>query len=176
MEMATRGRCYEHRWFALFAQSRVVNRTISIVDLHAIRGKEIGLSRWFNIDQERINLFAEATEDQQFIHVDSKRAKDTSFGGTIAHGFLSLSMLSAMAEDAVPIVENLVHSINYGFNRIRFLTPVSVGSRIHGRFNLLAVSEGEGHVTLTYNVTVEIEGVDKPALDAEWITRHYFSQ
>ncbi len=148
---------------------------ISPKDLEALLGKEVGLSRWFLMDQERIGLFADVTEDQQFIHVDSEKAKATPFGGTIAHGFLTLSMLSAMAEEAVPLVEGLIHSVNYGFDRVRFISPVSAGKRIRGRFELIAISVGAGEITQTMKVTIEIEGSEKPALVAEWVTRHYFS-
>ncbi len=148
---------------------------ISPKDLEALLGKEVGLSRWFLMDQERIGLFADVTEDQQFIHVDSEKAKATPFGGTIAHGFLTLSMLSAMAEEAVPLVEGLIHSVNYGFDRVRFISPVSAGKRIRGRFELIAISVGAGEITQTLKVTIEIEGSEKPALVAEWVTRHYFS-
>ncbi len=144
-------------------------------DLEAMLGKEIGISRWFLMDQERIGLFADVTEDQQFIHIDPERAKTSPFGGTIAHGFLTLSMLSVMAEGAVPLVEGLIHSVNYGFDRIRFISPVSSGKRIRGRFQLIAVNLGAGEITQTLKVTIEIEGSDKPALVAEWVTRHYFS-
>ena len=148
---------------------------ISPKDLEALLGKEVGLSRWFLMDQERIGLFADVTEDQQFIHVDSERAKATPFGGTIAHGFLTLSMLSAMAEEAVPLVEGLIHSVNYGFDRVRFISPVSAGKRIRGRFELIAINVGAGEITQTMKVTIEIENSEKPALVAEWVTRHYFS-
>ena len=148
---------------------------ISPKDLEALLGKEVGLSRWFLMDQERVGLFADVTEDQQFIHVDPEKAKATPFGGTIAHGFLTLSMLSAMAEEAVPLVDGLIHSVNYGFDRIRFISPVSTGKRIRGRFELIAINVGTGEITQTMKVTVEIEDNDKPALVAEWITRHYFS-
>ena len=148
---------------------------ISPKDMEALLGKEVGLSRWFLMDQERIGLFADVTEDQQFIHVDSERAKVTPFGGTIAHGFLTLSMLSAMAEEAVPLVEGLIHSVNYGFDRVRFISPVSTGKRIRGRFELIAINVGTGEITQTMKVTIEIEGNEKPALVAEWVTRHYFS-
>ena len=148
---------------------------ISPKDMEALLGKEVGLSRWFLMDQERIGLFADVTEDQQFIHVDSERAKATPFGGTIAHGFLTLSMLSAMAEEAVPLVEGLIHSVNYGFDRVRFISPVSTGKRIRGRFELIAINVGTGEITQTMKVTIEIEGNEKPALVAEWVTRHYFS-
>ena len=147
----------------------------SPTEMEALLGKEIGLSRWFLMDQDRIGLFADVTEDQQFIHIDPEKAKATPFGGTIAHGFLTLSMLSAMAEDAVPPIEGLIHSVNYGFDRIRFISPVSSGKRIRGRFELIAINVGDGEITQTLKVTVEIEDSDKPALVAEWITRHYFS-
>lgn len=144
-------------------------------DLEALLGQEIGVSRWFSMDQERIGLFADVTEDQQFIHVDPEKAKATPFGGTIAHGFLTLSMLSAMAEEAVPLVKGLTHSVNYGFDRIRFISPVAAGKRIRGRFELIAITVGDTEVSQTLKVTIEIEGNEKPALVAEWITRHYFS-
>ena len=153
----------------------MVNRILSSANLEALLGKEVGLSRWYLMDQERIGLFADVTEDQQFIHVDPERAKATPFGGTIAHGFLTLAMLSAMAQDAVPRVEGLTHSVNYGFDRIRFISPVGTGKRIRGRFELIAINVGAGEITQTLKVTVEIEGGEKPALVAEWISRHYFS-
>lgn len=157
------------------AQPIMTNTTITISELEAKLGEQIGLSRWFLIDQNRIDQFADVTEDQQFIHVDPLRAKNTSFGGTIAHGFLTLSMLSAMAEDALPVVEGLKHSVNYGFDRIRFITSVGVDAKIRGRFDLIKLDASLGQVTKTLKATVEIEGNDKPALVAEWITRHYFS-
>lgn len=144
-------------------------------ELEALLGKEVGVSRWFLMDQDRISLFADVTEDQQFIHVESDKARATPFGGTIAHGFLTLSMLSAMAEESVPRVEGLIHSVNYGFERIRFISPVHAGIRIRGRFELIAITVGSAEITQTMKVTIEIEGGDKPALVAEWVTRHYFS-
>jgi len=144
-------------------------------ELEALLGKEVGVSRWFLMDQDRISLFADVTEDQQFIHVESDKARATPFGGTIAHGFLTLSMLSAMAEESVPRVEGLIHSVNYGFERIRFISPVHAGNRIRGRFELIAITVGSAEITQTMKVTIEIEGGDKPALVAEWVTRHYFS-
>jgi acyl dehydratase len=148
---------------------------ITPTELEALLGKEVGLSRWFVMDQERINLFADVTEDHQFIHVDVDKAKATPFGGTIAHGFLTLSMISAMIEDAVPLVAGLIHSVNYGLDRIRFVSPVGAGERIRGRFELIKIDVSAGEITQTLKVTVEIEGGDKPALVAEWITRDYFS-
>ncbi len=148
---------------------------ISPKDLEALLGKEVGVSRWFLMDQDRIGLFADVTEDQQFIHVDPEKAKATPFGGTIAHGFLTLSLLSAMAEEAVPLIKGLTHSINYGFDRVRFISPVAAGKRVRGRFELIAITVGATEVSQTLKVTIEIEGNEKPALVAEWITRHYFS-
>jgi len=132
------------------------------------------ISRWFTVDQSRIDAFADATEDWQFIHTDPERAKETPFGGTIAHGFLSLSLLSAMYCDAVPIPPNVTSSLNYGFDKIRFLSPVYVGSRLRGAFRLLSSDESvPGQVSNLWSVRVEIEGADKPALIARWLTRYY---
>ncbi len=134
-------------------------------------GKEVGVSRWFLIDQKRIATFAENTEDMYFIHTDPARAaKETPFGGTIAHGFLTLSMMSAMAYDALPDIEGRVMGMNYGLNKIRFLSPVPAGSRIRGRFVLSDVQrKSDREIVITHQVTVEIEGKDKPALAAEWL-------
>jgi acyl dehydratase len=131
------------------------------------------VSRWFSIDQDRIDAFAAVCEDEQFIHVDPERAAGTRFGGTIAHGFLTLSMLSAMAYDAMPLRGQL--SVNYGFDRIRFLAPVPAGSRVRARFALAGSEERRpGETTCQWDVTVEIEGGgDRPALMARWITRRY---
>ncbi len=153
-------------------------RTIAPADLKAMVGQEIGLSRWIEISQSRIDAFAEVSEDWQFIHIDPDRAAaETPFGGTIAHGFLTLSLLSAMAIDAVPRLENVTMGVNYGFDKIRFLTPVRAGSRVRGRFTVLSVEEHRpGEITMKYKVDVEIEGSDRPALAAEWISRQYYSQ
>ncbi|MGB0498819.1 MAG: MaoC family dehydratase [Rubricella sp.] len=135
-------------------------------------GEEIGLSRWFTIDQPRIDAFARVTEDEQFVHVDAVRAAEGPFGGTVAHGFLTLSMLSAMAYDALPDVAGSVASVNYGFDRIRFLSPVPSGARLRGRFTLEETREAAVYRDLILAVTVEIEGADRPALAARWIIRH----
>jgi acyl dehydratase len=128
-------------------------------------------SRWIAIDQERINAFAKVTEDELFIHVDPERAKATVFGGTIAHGFLTLSLLSAMAYSALPRIEGAAHGVNYGFDRVRFVRPVPSGSRVRGRFTLRAVTPRPTRDwQLSYDVSVEIEGEKKPALAATWIT------
>lgn len=139
-------------------------------DLADLIGTELGVSRWFEIDQARIDAFAEITEDRQFIHVDPEAAKATPFGGTIAHGFLTLSLASAMTYDAVPPLEGVVMGVNYGFDKLRFLAPVPVGSRIRGRFRLLSAEDkGGGRWLLKHELTVEIEGSEKPALIAEWL-------
>lgn len=140
----------------------------------ALKGQEMGVSRWFDITQERIDAFADVTEDQQFIHTDPKAAAASPFGGTIAHGFLTVSLLSAMTYDAVPVVDGTKMSVNYGFNKLRFLSPVRVGSRIRARFVLKSCDTSRpGEITTITDVTVEIDGEDKPALIAEWIGRRY---
>jgi len=143
---------------------------VSLERLQEMIGSEIGVSRWFEISQARIDAFAEVTEDRQFLHVDPVAAAATPFGGAIAHGFLTLSMLSAMAYDAVPRVEGAVMGVNYGFDRVRFVAPVSAGARIRGRFKLMAVTRRTEAEWQTRNaVEVEIEGAAKPALVAEWL-------
>lgn len=133
-------------------------------------GQEVGVSRWIEVDQARIDAFADITEDRQFIHIDPERAKATPFGGTIAHGFLTLSLASAMSYDAVPPLEGVVMGVNYGFDKLRFLAPVPAGSRVRGRFKLLSAEDkGGGRWLLKHELTVEIEGGDKPALIAEWL-------
>ena len=129
------------------------------------------VSRWLAVDQARIDAFAKVTEDEQFIHVDPERASATLFGGTVAHGFLTLSLLSAMAYSALPRIEGAAHGVNYGFDRVRFINPVRSGSRVRGRFTLAAVTARSAREwQLTYEVSVEIEGVSKPALAATWLT------
>ena len=133
-------------------------------------GQEVGVSSWITIDQTRINAFADTTEDRQFIHVDPVAAARTPFGGTIAHGFLTLSLLSRMAAEAMLIPDNLKMIVNYGLDRVRFLAPVRSGSRIRGGFMLDSVEEkAPGQVLMRHTVTVEIEGEDKPALSAVWL-------
>lgn len=127
-------------------------------------------SMWIN---PKIDSFADSTEDHQFIHVDPESAAKTPFGGTIAHGFLTLSLLSAMVYEAGPSLKGITMGVNYGFNKIRFLSPVRSGKRVRGRFQLLKLEEAPGQVTYTQAVTVEIEGEEKPALIAEWIGRAY---
>ncbi|HWM60388.1 MAG TPA: MaoC family dehydratase [Pseudonocardia sp.] len=142
-------------------------------ELRAAAGSSIGTSDWVTIDQGRIDLFADATDDHQWIHVDAARAADGPFGATIAHGFLSLSLLSALIAQVYEIDGGKM-GINYGLNRVRFTAPVPVGSRVRGHVELLDVSDFDGGVQLTTKVTVEIEGAQRPALVAEWLTRRYF--
>jgi acyl dehydratase len=146
---------------------------MTLEDMQAKVGEAIGTSDWFLIDQNRIDHFADTTEDHQFIHVDPEAAKATPFGQTIAHGFLTLSMLAALSASAVekPAVRM---SVNYGFNKVRFLSPVKSGKRIRGHFKLLEMAEKRpGQWQQTVEVTVEIEGEGKPALLAEWIFQHF---
>lgn len=143
----------------------------SPADLPALIGTEVGVSPWFLIDQARIDAFAETTEDRQFIHVDPEAARATPFGGTIAHGFLTLSLASAMSYEAVAPLDGMVMGVNYGFDKLRFLAPVPAGSRVRGRFKLLSAEDkGGGRWLLKHELTVEIEGSDKPALIAEWLS------
>ena len=122
------------------------------------------------MDQERINEFADATEDRQFIHTDPEAAARTPFGGTIGHGFLTLSMLSRMAAEAMLVPDSIKMAVNYGLDRVRFIAPVRSGKRIRGRFRLVSVDEkAPGQLLLRHTVTVEIEGEEKPALTAEWL-------
>jgi len=131
-------------------------------------------SDWLLVDQAMVDRFASAIEDFQFIHVDPERAKETPFGGTIAHGFLTLSLLSAMAYQ-MPSIEGAVMGVNYGFNKIRFVSPVRSGARIRGRFTLAELTQiRPGEVQFMMQVTVEIEGQNKPVLVAEWLSRRYF--
>jgi acyl dehydratase len=133
-------------------------------------GSEVGVSSWIAIDQARIDRFSEATEDRQFIHVDPDAAAQTPFRGTIAHGFLTLSLLSRMGAEAMLVPEGMQMAVNYGLDRVRFLAPVRSGKRVRGRFTLDSVEEkGPGQVLLRHGVTVEIEGEDKPALSAAWL-------
>lgn len=134
-------------------------------------GQEIGVSGWLMVGQERITAFADATEDRQFIHVDPQAAAQTSFGGTIAHGFLTLSLLSRMAAETIFVPDTTKMIVNYGLDRVRFLAPVRSGKRIRGRFSLDGLeAKAPGQILLRHIVAVEIEGEDKPALSAVWLT------
>ena len=143
---------------------------MTLDELKAQIGGEPRLSRWYEIDQSRIDTFADVTEDHQWIHVDAERAADTPFGGTIAHGFLTLSMLSAMTYDAGEEIEGATMGVNYGFNRVRFTNPVKSGQRVRAKFVTREVVErSPGNWMTTTGVTVEIEGESRPALTAEWL-------
>jgi acyl dehydratase len=142
----------------------------SLDEIRSRIGKEIGVSGWITVDQARIDAFADATEDRQFIHVDPAAAAQTPFGGTIAHGFLSLSLLSRMAAEATLLPDGLQMAVNYGLDRVRFLAPVRAGKRVRGRFTLDSVEEkAPGQILMRHTVTVEIEGEAKPALTAQWL-------
>lgn len=145
---------------------------ITLDQLKALEGQHFGTSAWVEIDQKRIDAFADCTEDWQFIHIDPEKAAETPFGGTIAHGFLTLSMLSMMAYQ-LPVLDGVAMGVNYGFEKVRFVSPVRAGSRIRGVFTLRTVDVQPGYVASVMDVTVEIEGQDKPALVAEWIGRRY---
>jgi acyl dehydratase len=147
----------------------------SLDELKQLTGQEIGVSDWQIITQERIHQFAEATGDHQWIHIDAERAKTESpYGTTIAHGFLSLSAISALLAAAVRLEIGGKMGINYGLNRVRFPSAVPAGARVRGRFKILTVEDFEGGVQFTWGVTVEGENAPKPSVVAEWITRQYY--
>jgi len=147
---------------------------VTLKDLQARIGQEIGVSDWLTIGQDRIDAFADLCGDHQFIHVDQARAAQTPFGGTIAHGFLTLSLVTWFSRGVRPRIEGTRMSVNYGFDRLRFVAPVPAGSRVRGRFRLTALDQRKpGEITQHYQVTVEIEGAERPALVADWITRAY---
>ncbi len=147
--------------------------TIDVAQLGEYLGKEMAVSDWLEVTQERIDRFAEATEDRQWIHVDPARAAAESPGGsTIAHGFLTLSLVSALLRQAIT-VGRIRMAINYGVNRVRFVSPLPAGARIRGRFTLAAVDEAGGGLQVTWSVTVEREHGDKPCCVAEWLVRYY---
>lgn len=142
--------------------------------LKEFEGKDIGYTEWFRVTQERITQFAEATEDTQWIHVDAARARDESpYGTTIAHGFLTLSLISHFVKEAIQIQSGVRLAVNYGLNRVRFPAAVRAGSRIRASVALLRFDEFTDGVTATYSVTIEIEDFDKPCCVAEWIVRYY---
>ncbi|RQH14995.1 MaoC family dehydratase [Bradyrhizobium sp. RP6] len=150
---------------------------ITLQAYQAMVGKEIGVSSWHLIDQPRIDTYADVIEDHQFIHVDPERAKnETAFGTTIAHGFLTMSLLSIMSYEVMPVIAGTTMGVNYGFDRLRFISPVRSGKRVRGRFVLAeAKLRKPNELQSRTNVTVEIEGEDKPALVAEWLGLIYFA-
>lgn len=144
---------------------------VTIADIPASIGQEVGCSQWRIVSQDMIDKFADATDDHQFIHVDKERAAQTPFGTTIAHGFLTLSLLSTLAYEALPELEGQTLGINYGFDKVRFMTPVKSGQRVRARFVLgQADIRPSGRIVFHYKVTLEIENNKKPALEADWIT------
>ncbi|MGY3081462.1 acyl dehydratase [Bradyrhizobium sp. LM6.10] len=150
---------------------------ISLDAYQAMVGKEIGVSSWHLVDQPRIDTYADVIEDHQFIHVDPERAKrETAFGTTIAHGFLTMSLLSIMSYEVMPVIAGTTMGVNYGFDKLRFISPVRSGKRVRGRFVLAeAKLRKANELQSRTNVTVEIEGEDKPALVAEWLGLIYFA-
>ena len=150
---------------------------ISLEAYQAMVGKEIGVSSWHLVDQPRIDTYADVIEDHQFIHVDPERArKETAFGTTIAHGFLTMSLLSIMSYEVMPVLEGTAMGVNYGFDKLRFISPVRSGKRVRGRFVLAeAKLRKPNELQSRTNVTVEIEGEDKPALVADWLGLIYFA-
>ena len=149
-------------------------KTVAVSDLQGLVGTEIGTSEWITVDQDRINVFADVTEDHQFIHVNEDMAKMTPFGGTIAHGFLTLSLLSKFSEGSGLVIEGVKMGVNYGFEKVRFLAPVPSGAKVRGRFTLKEVVEKKpGQHLITYEVTVDIEGQEKPALIADWLAMQF---
>jgi acyl dehydratase len=140
-------------------------------------GREVGVSSWHVVDQKRIDVYADVIEDHQFIHVDPERARaETAFGTTIAHGFLTMSLLSIMSYEVMPVIEGTTMGVNYGFDKLRFISPVRAGSRVRGRFTLVEAKLRKPKELLSRtNVTVEIEGEEKPALIADWIGLIYFA-
>lgn len=151
-----------------------MGRGLPVNDYLALKGKDLGASDWIEVDQARIDKFADVTGDHQFIHVDPERARQTPFGTTIAHGYLTLSLLSQMAYGVMPGIEGSKMGVNYGLNSLRFMAPVKSGSRVRGAFRMADVTErSPGVIQSTVEVKVEIEGETKPALVAEWVTLAY---
>lgn len=149
----------------------MTKNTLSIDQLVELQGQALGSSQWMTIDQSMINTFADVTQDHQFIHVDEEAARQTPFGGTIAHGFLTLSLLSAMAAQVLPTVQGQKSGVNYGINNLRFISPVHSGKKVRGHFHLKNVSQkNKGSYQLIMEVTIEIEDEAKPALVTEWLT------
>jgi len=147
-------------------------QTLSLEELEARVGQELGVSPWVPVEQDRIDAFARATDDRQWIHLDRERARASPFGGTIAHGFLTLSLLPHLIEQVIAVPGGRM-TVNYGLNKVRFTAPVPSGSRVRGRFTVLRVERLAGGAQVTWSATVEREGAEKPCLVAEWLSRHY---
>ena len=148
-------------------------QAVTIRGLENRVGEEIGVSPWLEVTQERIDLFAKAIDDHQWIHVDRARARSSPYGTTIAHGFLTLSLLSHLSEITFSFSDRKM-GVNYGLNRVRFTAPVPSGSKVRARFTLAKYEKIEGGVQVTWNVVMELEGGDKPVMVAETIARHYY--
>ena len=149
-------------------------KTVKAAELQATVGTDLGVSDWITIEQDRVNQFADVTEDHQFIHVNPEMAKLSPFGGPIAHGFLTLSLLSKFSEQGSLVIDGVKMGVNYGFEKVRFLAPVKVGKKVRGHFRLKSADEKRpGQYLLTYEVTVEIEGEEKPALVADWLAMQF---
>ena len=150
---------------------------VSLATFQAMVGKEVGVSSWHVVAQSRIDVYADVIEDHQFIHVDPERAsRETSFGGTVAHGFLTMSLMSIMSYEVMPVIEGTTMGVNYGFDRLRFISPVRAGKSVRGRFVLTeAKLRKPTELQSRTNVTVEIEGEDKPAIVADWLGLIYFA-
>jgi acyl dehydratase len=146
--------------------------SLRMQDLERHVGQELGVSDWFEVTQERIDRFAEATEDRQWIHVDPERARSSPFGSTIAHGFLTLSLLPKLAESALSLSDRKM-GVNYGLGRVRFTAPVPAGAKIRARFTPARCEALDGGLQVTWNVVVERESWDKPCAVAEWLVRYY---
>ena len=150
---------------------------ISLDAYQEMLGREVGVSSWHLVDQSRINMFADVIEDHQFIHIDPERAKrETPFGTTVAHGFLTMSLMSIMSYEVMPVIEGTTIGVNYGFDKLRFISPVRAGSRVRGRFTLMEAKLRKPTELLSRtSVSVEIEGEEKPAIVADWIGLIYFA-
>ena len=152
----------------------MIQHEMSLDEMAALVGQEVGMSQWHRVDQPMIDAYAQLSGDYQFIHVDPVRAAASPFGGTIAHGFLTVALLGTMAIEAQPQLRDLRLSVNYGFDRLRFPAPVPVNSEVRGRFALASLEHRKpGEVTFAWNVTVEIKNHAKPALVARWLNRRY---
>jgi acyl dehydratase len=152
-------------------------KVVPAAELKNFIGQELETGEWFEIDQQRINQFADVTEDRQFIHTDPEAAAQTPFGTTIAHGFLSLSMLTYLTSNSALVPENIVMGVNYGFDKVRFISPVKVNDKIRTRTTLKDVTEkAGGQYLLKQSISLEIEGQDKPALVCEWLIMHVVNE
>jgi acyl dehydratase len=146
---------------------------MTLESLQELSGQEVAVTKWFLVTQDRIDRFAEATEDKQWIHIDRERAeRESQYGTTVAHGFLTLSMLSHLSRNVLPVKGTRMR-VNYGLNRVRFPEAVKVGSFIRARFTLMSMKKFDEGADLTLGVTVELQGADKPCCVAEWIVRYY---